>query len=352
MSNYDIVKRLDNGTGSQTITVVPRATYTLPSHQYGHGQRKSVVLIMGATGVGKSSLVATLSGQPVAVGHSLSSCTSECQAWEYSVDGDHVVQLVDTPGFNDTKRSDIDILSSISNWTSLNKVTISGVVYMHRITDKRFTGASRMNLNILVGMCGEHFLPHVVLCSTMWNSLPNQQVMNEAAAREHELVSSPDFWSPIIGKGANYMRYMGDQVSGQAIIGSILEHPATHAMSLQLELRNPDCPIEDTVAGRLITAEIRRKEEKLRQERLEEEEEEREMREELALEQEATRREEQRQRVREAAITRRVDSRNTRDTRDVRLGGPDDMAVIAAEVSWRFGPITGRMNMPAFKRQR
>ena len=225
---------------------------------------------------------------------------------------------------------------------------------MHRITDKRFTGASRMTLNILLGMCGEHFLPHVVLCSTMWNNLPNQQVMNEAAAREQELVSSPDFWSPILGKGAKYMRYLGNQESGQAIIKTILEHPATHAMNLQLELRNPDCQLEDTVAGRLITAEIRRKEEKLRQERLEEEEEERELREELALEQEATRREEQRQRVREAATARRIEVRNARDmreTRDVRSGGPDDMAVMAAEVSWRLGPITGKMNIPSFKRR-
>ncbi|KAJ4365015.1 hypothetical protein N0V83_008631 [Neocucurbitaria cava] len=354
MSKYDLVKQLDNGTGSRTITVVPRATYTAPSHHCSHGPRKSVILIMGATGVGKSSLVGAISGQPVAVGHTLSSCTSECQAWEYSAGPNHIVQVVDTPGFNDTKRSDIDILSSISSWLSLNDVSISGVVYMHRITDKRFTGASRMNLNILLGICGEHFLPHVVLCSTMWNSIPNEQVANEAAAREHELVSSAEFWGPVIGKGAKYMRYMGEEESGRAIIKSILEHSATHAMALQLELRNPSCTVEDTEAGRLITAEIRRKEEKLRQERLEQEEEERELREELALEQEAARREEQRQRVREAAAARRIEGRNTRDTRetrDNRSGGPDPMAVMGAEVSWRLGPLTGKMNFPSFRRR-
>lgn len=250
----------------------------------------------------------------------------------------------------------MDILSSISNWLAVNNSTIAGVVYLHRISDKRFTGASRMNLNILQAICGEHFLPNVVLCSTMWNSLPNHQSITEAAAREQELVNSPDFWSPILSKGAKYMRYTGDQASGQAIINAILEHPATHAMSLQLELRNHDCSLEDTAAGRLITAEIRRKEEKLRQERLEEEEEERELREELELQQEAVRREKQRQRVREAAAARRAEERNVRETRDtsrgVRAGGSDDMALMAANVSWGLGPITGTIRIPSFKRQR
>jgi predicted GTPase len=35
---------------------------------------KNVVLIMGASGVGKSSFVARTSGVPVAIGHSLRSC--------------------------------------------------------------------------------------------------------------------------------------------------------------------------------------------------------------------------------------------------------------------------------------
>jgi predicted GTPase len=35
---------------------------------------KSVVLVMGASGVGKSSFVARTSGLPVRIGHSLSSC--------------------------------------------------------------------------------------------------------------------------------------------------------------------------------------------------------------------------------------------------------------------------------------
>jgi hypothetical protein len=133
-------------------------------------------------------------------------------------------------------------------------------------------------------MCGDQFLRHVVLCTTMRNSLPDATAFAEAEAREHKLPSSPDLLHPLLAKGVQYMRYTGTQKTGAAIVQSILERPATHAMNLQLELQDPKCALEDNSAGRIITAEVRRKEEKMRQELAEEEEEERELREELKLE--------------------------------------------------------------------
>jgi hypothetical protein len=255
----------------------------------------------------------------------------------------------------------MEILSSISSWLHLHKVFIVGIVYLHRISDKRFTGASHMNLNVMQAICGEHFLPHVVVCTTMWNNLPDQKVFSEAEARENELVSSSDLLQPLLAKGAKYMRYTGTQETGRAIVQAILERPATHAMNLQLELRDPNCELEDTGAGRLITAEIRRKEEKLRRERAEEEEEERELREELELERETVRWEEQRQRELEAAAARRAERRSmghgrnprrVEDGREVRGGRnrrdseANPMAVEAAQSSWRTLKFTGSLTFP------
>ncbi|OSS49373.1 hypothetical protein B5807_05590 [Epicoccum nigrum] len=217
--------------------------------------------------------------------------TATCQAVGFSLVDRQVVQLVDTPGFSDTTRPDLDVLKAIAGWLQTNKAEIAGVVHLHRIDERRFTSTHRLTFDIVRAMCGKHFYPHLVLCTTMWNKL-HRDVVSEVTERESELVGADDLWNPLISRHAKYMPYTGDQASGPAIVQQLLERPATGKMELQLELRNP-CDVEDTGACRVITAELRKKEERLQQERLEEEEEERELREQFRFEREALQRDEQ-----------------------------------------------------------
>lgn len=56
------------------------------------------------------------SGSNLQVGASLESCTYEVQlAEEFTLDGRRVV-LIDTPGFDDTTKSDTDVLRMISSF--------------------------------------------------------------------------------------------------------------------------------------------------------------------------------------------------------------------------------------------
>ncbi len=59
------------------------------------------------------------------MGHNLESCTQEVRAicCPHPESGRNVV-LVDTPGFDDTVRTDTDILSAIANWLSTTYVGI------------------------------------------------------------------------------------------------------------------------------------------------------------------------------------------------------------------------------------
>jgi len=50
------------------------------------------------------------------VGHSLDSCTQEVQAFECFDSKGRQIVLVDSPGFNDTNVSDIDVLQAIADW--------------------------------------------------------------------------------------------------------------------------------------------------------------------------------------------------------------------------------------------
>lgn len=91
---------------------------------------------MGPTGSGKSTVrlsgylsliplayirlqfIKLATGFDTVVGHSLESCTSEIKIVKLSVpelaDGD--VVFVDTPGFDDTHKSDADILKMVADW--------------------------------------------------------------------------------------------------------------------------------------------------------------------------------------------------------------------------------------------
>jgi len=50
------------------------------------------------------------------VSHSLDSCTQEVQAFECLDSQRRRIVLVDSPGFNDTNVSDIDVLQAIADW--------------------------------------------------------------------------------------------------------------------------------------------------------------------------------------------------------------------------------------------
>jgi hypothetical protein len=66
MSRYYMHTEMSDNTGSSTVTVIPRARSPFPN----------MILVLGGTGTGKSSFVATVSGKAVGIGHDLRSCQS------------------------------------------------------------------------------------------------------------------------------------------------------------------------------------------------------------------------------------------------------------------------------------
>jgi predicted GTPase len=69
-----------------------------------------------------SSVINEASGSEFAIGRGLESCTSEVQATKpFKLNGREVT-LIDTPGFDDTSRSDTDILAMIGAYLSQTSV--------------------------------------------------------------------------------------------------------------------------------------------------------------------------------------------------------------------------------------
>ncbi|KAJ8502984.1 hypothetical protein ONZ45_g11263 [Pleurotus djamor] len=161
-----------------------------------------IIVVMGPTGAGKSTLINTALGRMGAkVSDQLDSCTHDIQAYRCSnpYNGEQDIVLVDTPGFDDTYRSDADILQSIADWlnsTYQRRILVSGILYLHRLSDNRFAGAPLRNLNVFNHLCGSNALKNVVLVTTMGDDL-------ELSVKNQRLRELQDiYWHEMIGHGS------------------------------------------------------------------------------------------------------------------------------------------------------
>jgi len=155
--------------------------------------------------------------------------------------------LIDTPGFDDTTRSDTDILNAIATFLeSLYRdgATLAGVLYFHRISDFRMGGMSTKNFRMFRKLCGEKTLKNVIIVTNMWGQV-EPEVGN---AREAELKRDELFFKYALEKGAQMVRHDNTSSSAQGVIRRILNnHPLP--LRIQEELVNERKNISQTSAG-------------------------------------------------------------------------------------------------------
>jgi len=92
------------------------------------------IAVMGVTGAGKSSLISLLCDQKLEIGHDLKACTSVVDVYPCNLYRDQKIYWVDTPGFDDTYRSDTEVLREIASWLTdsyAKNVKLNGIIYIH-----------------------------------------------------------------------------------------------------------------------------------------------------------------------------------------------------------------------------
>ncbi|KAF8754492.1 50S ribosome-binding GTPase [Rhizoctonia solani] len=164
-----------------------------------------LIALFGATGTGKTTFINDASGENLEVGDDLESCTHEVAPTQvFRIDGQDVV-LIDTPGFDDTELSDTEILKRITAFLTSsykNGYKLTGIIYLHRITDVRVGGISRRTFQILRGLCGQETLTNVLIVTNMWSDPPTaKEIQNEKQLRDNS-----KFFQPAIGAGARMVR--------------------------------------------------------------------------------------------------------------------------------------------------
>lgn len=213
-----------------------------------------VIAVMGITGSGKSTFISHFV-DGVTVGHGLEACTSNVGIYSCAYDAKNKIFFVDTPGFDDTYKSDTDILREIADWLSQaygNDIKLTGIVYLHRILDVRVGGSAMKNLRMFKKLCGEDALPSVVLVTTWWNGVDAAT----GAQRETELATRDAFWAGLISKGSRMFRQDNGVFSARHIIDYLVNRKRPVTLKIQKELVDDKKTLDQTGAGIEVDAQL------------------------------------------------------------------------------------------------
>lgn len=175
--------------------------------------------------------------------------------YAYELSASRTVYLVDTPGFDDTNRSDTEVLREIAGWFNAsynNKVLLHGIIYLHRIADVRMQGSAKKNLLMFKKLCGDDALRKVVLATTMWDKVPQR----EAEERERQLVETPEFWGFMVSKGSVTYRHNNTVESAVKIIERLARDNSTMTLDLQKQMVNQNQTLVETAAGKELESEL------------------------------------------------------------------------------------------------
>lgn len=163
--------------------------------------------------------------------------------------GGREVALVDTPGFDDTTRSDADILEQIVEFLCAQYelgIPLKGIIYMHRITDNRMSGTAQRYFEMFMRLCGDHNLENVVLLTTMWSELKDE---GKGLQREREL--RKEFWTAMEKNGSTIRRFDGSKSMAEAFVCRLMRKEDI-VLDIQDELVGQKKRLDQTKAGQLV----------------------------------------------------------------------------------------------------
>jgi GTPase SAR1 family protein len=236
-----------------------------------YAAREIYIAVMGETGTGKSSFINLVTGQNLKVGHDLSYCTlsppscyvhisltwallgtEAIQTASTIIDGINIT-FIDTPGTDECSRDDSEIIRLLGAWLKMSDCRnglLNGIIFLHRITDRRFGGSSFRTLHNLKRICGTINFQNFALVTTMWDLLPTEE---EGEMRERKLKQgTADGWSYMITNGAQTFRHYGKRDTAMEVVKLYLpKNPVL--LDLQELLSKNDGIVEGTAAGKFIT---------------------------------------------------------------------------------------------------
>lgn len=185
--------------------------------------------------------------------------------------GSRTVWLVDTPGFDDTYRSDNDVLRAVAEWFSMSykqKITPNGILYLHQITMNRMLGSAQKSLIMFYKLCGKNYFDRVCIVTTRWDEVDEAT----GSQRESDLKHDQNFWGEMIRQGARTVRHQNTPESARRVISDLIqshEGQPCSPLNIQRQMVDEGKPLHETAAGAEVAKELLEQQRKHEQEKRE-----------------------------------------------------------------------------------
>ncbi|KAL1590965.1 hypothetical protein WHR41_00395 [Cladosporium halotolerans] len=242
-------------TGGSEKTQEPKQQVDQRAFRDGYEPAEGDVFIavLGVTGAGKSTFISKCTEKEVSIGHNLQACTQEvgvflCKSRDFNI------YLVDTPGFDDTDRSDTEVLKEIASWLTAsysNSIKLHGIIYLHRITDPRMQGSGMRNLHMFKRLCGDQNLANVVMATCQWERV----LEADGVERERQLKETHNFWGYMVERGSKIHRHYNNRESALRLIDSLVSGNTARpkiVLDIQAQMVDEGKDLADTAAGQAV----------------------------------------------------------------------------------------------------
>ncbi|RSL67666.1 hypothetical protein CEP53_002878 [Fusarium sp. AF-6] len=195
--------------------------------------------------------------------------TSSIDVFQFT-QNERQVYLVDTPGFNDTNRPDIDTLRILATYLSasyVNGVRIHGIVLLHPISDNRMAGSALRNIRMIKAVCGFSSYENLAIATTMWPEETSNVEAKSLEDRENDMMTNDRYFGDLVAKGATVFRHGQTDcrnpskrlASAQDVTNHLvarLERRAPEVLRLQREMVDEKKSLGETAAGKAVAEDL------------------------------------------------------------------------------------------------
>jgi len=131
------------------------------------------------------------------------------------------------------------------------KVYVTGVLFLHRINDNKFSQTANRVSNMLKSLCGDGAMNQLMLCTTMWDRVPEAEGVN----RFDELCET-GAWKQMILGGASTatISNTGSNAKAEAeeIVTRLIKNAQPVQVAIQDEMANQKLGVGETKAGKYL----------------------------------------------------------------------------------------------------
>lgn len=164
--------------------------------------------------------------------------------------GSTTVTLADIPAFDDTTRSDTEVLRLVAIWMKDvydDRKRLVGIIYLHSISDKYMPESSSKNLRMLRCLCGTPNLDHIILASTLWDEVTK----TDSDTRDWQLFQVGNLLGDLKKDGFMVRRYDYTQGGAMALVSELLQLPPI-VLQIQQEISIEEKKLIETDAGKEV----------------------------------------------------------------------------------------------------